>query len=109
MSDFDRDGVPPPVDREPVRERETTIIHTDSGDRSGGGGLILAVVLLVAVAALLFYLFGGGLNRAADEVGVNVNVEAPELKIPDVEVNVPEIKVPDIDVKAEDSDGNKAK
>lgn len=89
------------VDRDHDRIRETertTVVHTD-GERRGGRGLLIAIILLLAVAALLFFLFGGNVNRAADEVGVNVNVEAPEM--PDVQVpdvDVPNVKVPDVDV-----------
>lgn len=86
MSDYDRDP-------EPIRETErTTVVHTD-GDRGRGGGVIIAVILLIAVLALLFFLFGGNLNRAADEVGVNVNVDAPKVEVPDLNVNLPDIDV----------------
>jgi hypothetical protein len=58
------------------RERETTIVHTDSG--GGGGGTIIAVVLLIAVLALLFYLFGGQLlGNAGKTTDVKVDVSAP--------------------------------
>ena len=67
-------------------ERETTVVTSGGG---GGGGTIIAVVLLLIVAILLFLYFGGFMNRAADEVGVNVNVEAPDVKMPDVDINVP--------------------
>jgi hypothetical protein len=84
MGDYDRD-------REPARDTERTTI-IESGRRGGGGGLAIVAVVIVAVLALLFLLFGGYLNRAADEVGVNVDVAAPKLdiKVPDVEVNIPE-------------------
>lgn len=82
-------------EREPRIERETTIIQT--GERSSGG-LIAIVILILALAVLLFLFFGGYFERAADEVGINVNVEAPEIRVPDVEV--PDV---DIDVTKEDS------
>ena len=86
---------------EPVRERETTVVTTDGG----GGGVILAVVLILAVLALLYFLFSGSFNRAADEVGVNVNVEAPKIEVPDnIELKLPE----DVDVTT-DGGGNKSK
>lgn len=98
----------PDRDREPVRdvERTTTIVST-GGDR-GGGGVLLAIVVIIVLLAVLYFVFSGSFNRAADEVGVNVNVEAPKVEVPDVNVKVPdkiEVKVPDIDVK---TDGNKA-
>jgi len=65
-------------------ERETTIIQT--GER-GGGGMVALVVVLLAVAVLAFAYFGGYLDRAADEVGVNVNVEAPDVTLPDINVD----------------------
>jgi hypothetical protein len=105
-----RDGEPL-REREHVRERETTVVHTDTG-RRGGGGWLIAIVLLLALLALLYFLFGNQMNRAADEVGVNVNVEAPDMpdiKVPDVEASLPDVKVPDapdIDVKT-DGDGNR--
>lgn len=99
-------------DREPetVRETErTTIIQTDGGRDRGGGGVILAVVLILALLALLYFLFGGGFNRAADEVGVNVNVEAPKIDVPSVDLpDKIELEVPDkIEVKT-DGGGNAA-
>ncbi|HYE27486.1 MAG TPA: hypothetical protein VEA61_04540 [Allosphingosinicella sp.] len=102
MSDHDRE-------RETVRDTErTTVVQTDGG-RGGGGGVIVAVVLLLVVAAVLFVVFGGAFNRAADEVGVNVNVEAPKVEVPDVDIKVPEkieVKVPEVEVKSE---GNSAR
>ena len=89
------------VEVEPERrvERETTVINT--GERSGGsGGLIAAIVLLLVVAVLAFLFFSGSFNQAADEVGVNVNVDAPDVTIP--EVDVPEV---DIDVTPSDDGG----
>ena len=86
---------------EPERhvERETTIINT--GERRGGGGLIAAIVLLLVVVVLAFLFFSGSFNRAADEVGVNVNVDAPEITVPEVEV--PDV---DIDVAPADDGGD---
>ena len=100
----------PDRERETVRdtERTTTVIQT-GGDR-GRGGLLLAVILILVLLVVLYFVFSGSFNRAADEVGVNVNVEAPKVAVPDVDLNVPdkiEVKVPDVDVKTE-GDGNKA-
>jgi hypothetical protein len=111
MTDPDREREIPrePVSHETVRDTErTTIIQTDGG-RDRGGGVILAVVLILALLALLYFLFSGSFNRAADEVGVNVNVEAPNVEMPKVEMpDKIELKVPDeIQVKT-DGDGNKA-
>lgn len=82
---------------EPERhvERETTVINT--GERRGGGGLVAAIVLLLVVVVLAFLFFSGSFNQAADEVGVNVNVDAPDITIPEVEV-------PDVDVDVTPSD-----
>jgi hypothetical protein len=103
MTDPDREREIP---RETVRDTErTTIIQTDSGRDRGGGGVILAVVLILALLAVLYFVFSGSFNRAADSVGVNVNVDAPKVDLPDKI----ELKVPDsIDVTT-DGDGNKAK
>jgi hypothetical protein len=60
---------------DPDRERETTIIHTDSGG-GGGGGTVIAVVLLIAILALLFYLFGGQL-MGTKKADINVDVNTP--------------------------------
>ena len=97
MSDHDRD-------REPLRESERTTIITSDGDRGRGSGVLIAVVSILAVLILLFILFGGSLNRAADEVGVNVDVSTPQVDVPDIDVNVPEkieVDLPDIDTKDE--------
>ena len=85
------------VEIEPERrvERETTVINT--GERSAGGGLIAAIVLLLVVAVLAFLFFSGSFNQAADEVGVNVNVDAPD-------VTIPEVEVPDVDIDVTPSD-----
>ena len=86
MTDPDRDRI---VEDTPPRvERETTVIHTDSGG-GGGGGTIVAILVILVIAVLLFLYFGGYLNRAADEVDLNVNVEAPKVEMPDVDINVP--------------------
>lgn len=112
MTDPDREREIPrePIPRETVRETErTTIIQTDGGRDRGGGGVILAVVLILALLALLYFLFSGSFNSAADSVGVNVNVEAPEVEMPSIDLpDKIELKVPDeIQVKT-DGDGNKA-
>lgn len=99
MGDYDRD-------REPVRETERTTIITSDGDRGRGGGVLIAVVVIIALLILLFVLFGGGFNRAADEVGVNVDVDVPKVEVPDVQVNVPEkieVDIPEVDVQTKDS------
>lgn len=70
------------VEREPVVERQTTVIST-GGDRGGGGGTLLAVVLLVAAVVVLFLLFGRGLlSGAGDDLNVNVDVKTPDLELP---------------------------
>lgn len=71
-------------------ERETTIIH-GGGDR-GGGGTIVAIVVLLAILVLGFLWFNGNLGGAADEIDVNVNVDAPDIDIP--EIDVPEVAPP---------------
>jgi len=67
-------------------ERETTVINA-GGDRGGGGGVVAAVIVLLAIAVLAFLFFGGYFERAADDVGVNVNVEAPDVKMPDINID----------------------
>lgn len=111
MTDPDREREIPrePIPRETVRDTErTTIIQTDGG-RGGGGGVILAIVLILGLLALLYFVFSGSFNRTADSVGVNVNVETPEVKMPDVDMpdNI-ELKVPEeIDITT-DGGGNKS-
>ncbi|HYG47332.1 MAG TPA: hypothetical protein VD846_05250 [Allosphingosinicella sp.] len=107
MTDPDREREIP---RETVRDTErTTIIQTDGGRDRGGGGVLLAVVLILALLAVLYFVFSGSFNRAADEVGVNVNVEAPKVEMPSVDMpDKIELKVPEeIDVTT-DGGGNKA-
>ena len=108
MEDHDRD-------REHIRETDrTTIVDAGGGRRRGGSGALIAVALILAVLALLYFLFAGNINQAADEVGVNVNLETPDVKMPDVnlpnvDVNVPEkieVDVPEVEVK---SDGNESR
>ena len=105
MTDPDRDREP-----ETVREVERTTVVSTGGDRGGGGGALLAVLVIIVLLVVLYFVFSGSFNRAADEVGVNVNVEAPKVEVPDVDLKVPdkiEVEVPDVGVKA-DADGNKA-
>ena len=105
MSDHDRE-------RETVRDTDrTTIIRTDGDRDRGGSGVLIAVVLIIALLGLLFFLFGGSFfNRAADNVGVNVNVAAPKIDVPDINVKVPDnvkVDLPDVKVKTDDkSAGN---
>jgi len=69
------------VEREPVVERQTTVVST-GGERSSGGTL-LAVVLLIAALVVLFLLFGRGLlSSAGDDLNVNVDVKTPDLELP---------------------------
>lgn len=101
MSDFNREP-----ERVRETERHTTTVVTSGGERRGGGWII-AVVLLLGLLLLLFFLFGGGFNKAADEVGVDVKVESPDINIPDkIEVKTPEIETPDLKVETE---GNSAR
>lgn len=82
-------------DTDKVRDTErTTIVHTDS-DRGGGSGVLVALLVLVLLAVLLFFLFGGGLSGGGDEGDVNVNIEAPELTVPDIEVPDVNITLPE--------------
>ena len=105
MTDPDRDREP-----ETVREveRTTTVVST-GGDR-GGGGALLAVLVIVVLLAVLYFVFSGSFNRAADEVGVNVNIEAPKVDVPEVKLpDKIELNVPDkIEVKT-DGGGNASK
>ncbi|MGZ8282650.1 MAG: hypothetical protein ACXWUN_06815 [Allosphingosinicella sp.] len=72
----------------PRVERETTVIHT--GDRGGGSGVLIAVVLLILVVVGAFFFFGGGLEKAVDQTEINVNVETPDINLPDVDLTLPE-------------------
>ncbi len=67
-------------------ERETTVINTGGGG-GGGGGTIVALLVLVVIAVAVFLFFGGYLERAADKVDVNVNVEAPKVELPDINID----------------------
>src|SRR5262245_22471673 len=85
MSDPDRDRIV--ADDTPPRvERETTVVTSGDG---GGGGTVIAVLLLLVVAVGLFLYFGGYIDRSGDDVGVNVNVDVPDVKAPDVDINLP--------------------
>ena len=68
-------------------ERETTVINT--GGSGGGGGTIVALVALVVIVVGAFLFFGGYLQNAADDLDVNVNVEAPKVELPDINIETP--------------------
>ena len=68
-------------------ERETTVINTGGG--GGGGGTVAALLVLAVIAIAAFLWFGGYLQRAADDVDVNVNVEAPKVELPDIKIETP--------------------
>ena len=59
------------------RERETTIVHTDSG--RGGGTTAIAVVLLLIVLLLLLWYLGvlDGVLGGGSTTDVKVDVAAP--------------------------------
>ena len=100
----------PDRERETVRDTERITTVVDTGGDRGGGGLILAVLVILVLLAVLYFVFSGSFNNAADEVGVNVNVEAPKVDVPDVDLKVPdkiEVEVPE-EVKVE-TDGNSAR
>lgn len=67
--------------------RETTVINTGGG--GGGGGTIVALLVLVVIAIGAFLFFGGYIGSAADDLDVNVNVEAPKVELPDVTIETP--------------------
>ena len=78
-------------DRERARESDhTTIVTTDRGGR--GGGTVAVVLLVIVLLVVLFVFFGDRLRDTADEVAVpedldvNVNVDAPEIRVPDIEI-----------------------
>jgi hypothetical protein len=73
-------------------ERETVVVSSDRG--GGGGGAIAVIVIVLALAVLAFLFFGGYFNRAADEIGVNVNVEAPNVKMPDINIDTAPSQAP---------------
>ena len=51
--------------------------------------IAVAILLVLVVALLLFLYFGGFLGGRSDEVDLNVNVDVPEVKAPDIDINVP--------------------
>ena len=106
MGDHDREPRDTAHESERVRETDrTTIVHSDGGRRGGGAGIITAVLVALLLIVLLFFLFRGGFDAAEDEIGVNVDVEAPELKVPEtIEVDVPD----EIKVETDGGDGNAA-
>ncbi|QAY78818.1 hypothetical protein [Sphingosinicella sp. BN140058] len=110
MSDYDRPPGqapdPPPI-HDHVTER-TTIVTTETGHRSSGGWIV-AILLVVALLAILFLVFGDRFGRAAEDVGVNVNIDAPKVEIPDtVKIEVPEKVEVDLPDAGKDN-GNSAK
>jgi hypothetical protein len=66
------------VEREPVVERNTTVV-TGSDRGGGGGGTLLAVLLLIVAAVVLFMMFGRGLIGGSEKTDINIDVKTPEL------------------------------
>lgn len=111
MGDHHREPREPGHEGERVRETErTTIVHSDGGRRGGGAGILTAVLIALLLIVLLFFLFRGGFDGPEDEVGVNVDVDAPELSVPEIQVpDKIEVDVPDeINVDTDGGDGNAA-
>ena len=78
------------VEETPRVERDTTVIATDGG--GGSGGTIAAILVLLILAVLGFLYFNGSLGGAGDETNLNVNVEAPDIDVPDkIDVDLPEV------------------
>lgn len=98
-------------DRERVRESDRTTIITTGGGGRGGGSIVAVVLVIILLIVLLFVVFGGGLREAADEMpgdlDVNVNVDAPELRLPDIEVRQAE-EPPAPEQPPANQDGNRS-
>lgn len=75
---------PPPENRPPERERE--VIVTDGGGRSGMSGVVVAVLAIVIIAIVGFLVLNMIGGDGGEGTG-DVNVEAPEVDVPD-DVNV---------------------
>lgn len=72
------------TDNRPPIERETTVIHTE---RSGGSGIIIAIVLLFVIGAVAFFFLGGYFDKPVDKVDVSVNVETPNVELPEIRID----------------------
>lgn len=63
-----------------------------AGDGGGGGGgtnVLLVVVVLAVLGLVAWFMFMGGGADVADDAATEVNVEAPDIDVPDqVDVNV---------------------
>ena len=62
-----------------------------AGDGGGGGGtnVLLVVVVLAVLGLVVWFMFMRGGADMADDTGTEVNVEAPDIDVPDqVDVNV---------------------
>jgi hypothetical protein len=62
-----------------------------AGDGGGGGGtnVLLVVVVLAVLGLVVWFMFMRGGADVADDAATEVNVEAPEIDVPDqVDVNV---------------------
>ena len=99
-------------DRERVRDLDRTTIVTTDGRGRGGGTIVAVVLVIVLVIVLLFLFFGDRLRDTADEVAVpgdldvNVNVDAPEIRVPDIEIRQVEEPPPATQQPPANQDGN---
>ena len=60
-----------------------------AGDGGGGGtNILLVVVVLLLVGLIAWFLFMRGGDAGGDGPDTEVNVEAPQVDVPDVDVDV---------------------
>lgn len=81
-------------------------VRTGPPQRSSGGAsaAIVGIVALLALLAVAYFVF----LRGGDAPGtdVDVNLEVPEMEVPEVNVEVPEIEVPDVNIEVPDGVGD---
>lgn len=85
----------PPAERPVVQQIS---VRTESpGRSSGAAAVIVGIVALIALLAAA-YLF---LSRGDAGQDIDVNVDLPEVRPPDVNIEVPDVEVPDIEAPDE--------
>jgi len=81
-----------------TRETRDGDVIVVEGNRppSRGPALLVALLVIIVIAVIAFFALGG--DAEVDDDG-DVNIEAPDVELPDIDVNVDNSDTPDVNVE----------